>query len=41
MNLSKYSVIQDYDLYAVFQQESVYASNTDDKYFIYSYEERK
>jgi hypothetical protein len=37
MNLSKYSVIQDYDLYAVFQQESVYASNTDNKYFIYSY----
>ena len=38
MNLSKYSVIQNYELYAVFQKESVYDSNTDDKYFVYDYD---
>jgi hypothetical protein len=38
MDLSKYSVIKDYQLYTIFQKESVYASNTDDKYFIYSYD---
>lgn len=36
--LSKYSVTKDYELYAVFQNESVYDSNTDSKYFIYTYD---
>ena len=37
-DLSKYSVIQDYKLYAVFQSEGVYDSITDSKYFYYTYD---
>ena len=33
IDFSKYTVIKDYQLYAVFQNESVYDSVTDDKYF--------
>lgn len=37
VDLSKYSVIKDFKLYAIFQEESVYDSITDDKYFYYTY----
>ena len=38
IDFTKYAVIKDYDLYAVFQNESVYDSITDNKYFIYTYD---
>lgn len=39
IDLTKYQVIKDYDLYAVFQNESVYDSVTDNKYFTYDKDE--
>ena len=37
IDLSRYSVIKNYDLYAVFQSESVYDNVTDNKYFNFTY----
>ena len=38
MDLNKYSVIQDYKLFAVFQPESVYDSTIENNYIDYTYD---